>query len=108
MFGIGFPELIVIFIVALIVLGPERMPQVARQLARWVNEVRKAADELKRELAADEIEKGKDELEKVRQELLQKVYNPLSPEETHQIEKKNSEDQKEASKEKAAPDERKA
>ncbi|NPA48820.1 MAG: twin-arginine translocase subunit TatB [Thermodesulfobacteria bacterium] len=81
MFGIGFPELVVIFVVALIVLGPERMPQMAKQLARWVNEVRKAADELKKELAAEEIEKGKDELEKVRQELLEKVYNPLPPEE---------------------------
>ncbi len=77
MLGIGFPELVVIFIVALIVLGPERMPQVARQLARWVNEFRKAADELKKELAADEIEKSKDEINKVRQELLNKVYHPL-------------------------------
>ena len=77
MLGIGFPELVVIFIVALIVLGPERMPQVARQLARWVNEFRKAADELKKELAADEIGKSKDEINKVRQELLNKVYHPL-------------------------------
>ena len=86
MFGIGFPELVVIFVVALIVLGPERMPQVARQLARWVNEFRRAADELKRELAAEEIEKGKNELEKVRQELLNKVYNPL-PEEPKERER---------------------
>ncbi len=96
MFGIGFPELVVIFIVALIVLGPERLPQVARQMARWVNEVRKAADELKKELGVEEIAREKDEIEKVRQELLNKVYNPL-PEENSQ----NSSQEEQAEKEKA-------
>ncbi len=80
MFGIGFPELVVIFIVALLVLGPERLPQVARSLAKWVNEFRRAADELKKELGAEELEQSRDELQKVRQELLKKVYVPPAPE----------------------------
>ncbi len=82
MFGIGFPELVVIFVVALIVLGPERLPELARGAARWVIELRKAADELKRELGADELEKGRDEVRKVKEALLREVYVPPSPEET--------------------------
>ncbi len=97
MLGVGFPELVVIFVVGLIVLGPERLPQVARQLARWVHEVRKAADELKRELGAEEVEKSKEELEKVRKELLNKVYNPLPEIEEKEISTEKS---------KTPPDER--
>jgi len=102
MFGIGFPELVVIFIVALLVLGPERLPQVAKSLAKWVNEFRRAADELKRELGAEELERSRDELQKVRQELLKKVYVPPEPnsseassqEETSNTTKKAEEAQK--------------
>ncbi len=86
MFGIGFPELVVIFIVALLVLGPERMPEVARGLAKWVNEFRRAADELKKELGADALEEGRSELEKVRQELLKKVYVPPPAPEPEEVE----------------------
>ncbi len=80
MFGIGFPELVVIFIVALLVLGPERLPQVAKTLAHWVQEFRRAADELKKELGADELERGRDTISRVREELLKDVYVPLEPE----------------------------
>ncbi len=86
MFGIGFPELVVIFIVALLVLGPERLPEVARSLAKWVNEFRRAADELKKELGADALEEGRSELEKVRQELLKKVYVPPPAPESEEVE----------------------
>ncbi len=81
MFGIGFPELVVIFIVALLVLGPERLPEVARGAARWVMEIRRAADELKKELGSEEIQKGKEEIEKVKQNLLKEVYVPPEPDE---------------------------
>ena len=55
MFGIGFPELLVILALALIVLGPEQLPRVARKLARFVNELRRTADEFKSEFDVDEI-----------------------------------------------------
>lgn len=42
MFGVGVPELLVIFIVALVVLGPERIPEVARALGKALAELRKA------------------------------------------------------------------
>ena len=111
MFGIGFPELVVIFIVALLVLGPERLPELARGAARWVQEVRKAADELKKELGAEEIQKGREEVEKVREALLKDIYVPpdLSEykptprkfsskgEKTASQEKENSQEKKEES-----------
>jgi sec-independent protein translocase protein TatB len=46
MFGIGLPELLVILVVALIVLGPKRLPEVARQLGKAVGEFRRQTSDL--------------------------------------------------------------
>jgi Tat protein translocase TatB subunit len=56
MFGIGIPELMLIMIIALIVLGPERMPRVARDLGKVVGDLRRTSDELREEfLNADKL-----------------------------------------------------
>jgi sec-independent protein translocase protein TatA len=56
MFGIGMTELIVIFAIALIVLGPKRLPEIARSLGRGIAEFRRASMDLRREFmdASDE------------------------------------------------------
>ncbi len=41
MFDIGFQELVIIFIVALLVFGPEKLPEIGRTLAKWVVEIRR-------------------------------------------------------------------
>src|SRR5205823_15084719 len=51
MFGIGAPELLVIFVVALIVLGPKRLPEVAKALGKAVAEFRRATGDLSEELS---------------------------------------------------------
>ena len=49
MFGIGTGEILLLLLVALIVLGPERMPKLARDLGRAMAEFRRTSDELKSE-----------------------------------------------------------
>jgi Tat protein translocase TatB subunit len=56
MFGVGPEELVLILIIALIVLGPERMPKVARDLGRVLGDLRRTSDELREEfLNADKL-----------------------------------------------------
>lgn len=56
----GFQEMLVIAVVALVVFGPERLPDLARQGAKWLNRFRSQAtaslDELRRAADLDEIE----------------------------------------------------
>jgi Tat protein translocase TatB subunit len=47
MFGIGLPELIVIMVVALVVVGPSKLPELAKSLGRAFSEFRRMADEVK-------------------------------------------------------------
>ncbi|SDL81238.1 sec-independent protein translocase protein TatB [Geoalkalibacter ferrihydriticus] len=47
MFGIGMPELLLILAVALIVIGPKKLPDIARSLGRGLAEFRRATDDLK-------------------------------------------------------------
>ena len=59
MFDIGFPELVLISIVALLILGPERLPDAVRTMALWVGRIRrsyaKLRNEIENEIGADEI-----------------------------------------------------
>jgi Tat protein translocase TatB subunit len=63
MFDIGIQELIIIFLVALLVFGPEKLPQVGRTLGRWMIEIRKGIHNAKVQMDSefDEAEKRTDE-----------------------------------------------
>jgi len=54
MFGIGMPELILILAVALIVIGPKKLPDLARSMGRALGEFKKATGELKSSMGVDE------------------------------------------------------
>ena len=72
MFGtLGMPELILIFVVALLLFGPRKMPQIGRSIGRAMGEFRRASNEFKRtiedEVAADEIRDVEKDLEGLRE-----------------------------------------
>ena len=77
MFDIGFSELFLVAVVALIVLGPERLPRAARFAGLWVRRARaqwySVKSELERELADDELKRSlratEDELRAARAQL---------------------------------------
>ena len=62
MFDIGFSELLIIAVVALLVLGPERLPRAARMAGMWVRRARaqwySVQADLERELAAEEYKRS--------------------------------------------------
>ena len=53
MFEMGFSELLVIFALALIVLGPEKLPAMAAQVGRWVGRARAMARQFREQLEVE-------------------------------------------------------
>jgi Tat protein translocase TatB subunit len=50
MFDVGFPELVLVFVIGLLVLGPQRLPKVASEIGKWVGRARRTATQLRRQL----------------------------------------------------------
>ncbi|HET8696095.1 MAG TPA: Sec-independent protein translocase protein TatB [Gammaproteobacteria bacterium] len=50
MFETGFGELVLLFVIGLLVLGPQRLPKVAAEIGKWVGRARRTASELRRQL----------------------------------------------------------
>jgi len=73
MLGIGMQEILIILVVALIVIGPKRLPELARTLGKGLAEFRKAADDLQETVRMD--------LQKEKQEEFRQKYPDLVPDE---------------------------
>jgi sec-independent protein translocase protein TatB len=86
MFDIGFSELMVIAVVALIVIGPEKLPKVARtvghlfgRMQRYVNDVK---SDISREMALDDLRKLQASMQETAQSLEQSVNETVRSAET--------------------------
>jgi TatA/E family protein of Tat protein translocase len=89
MFGIGMPELLLILGLALIVLGPKKLPELAKALGKGMAEFRRATDELKSEFR--QMEREVDEASQsatLKDELLDNPAEPTPANPTSDTEKK--------------------
>jgi sec-independent protein translocase protein TatB len=86
MFDIGFPELVLIAIVGLLVIGPERLPEALRTLGLWIGRMRRSfsavKDEIEKEIGMDEIrrqlhnEAVMDELKRIERDVKSTIHAP--------------------------------
>lgn len=74
MFDVGFSEMMLIGLIALLVLGPERLPPLIRGLGRWVGRAQRTVRELKIQLESDTSLR---ELNQVKQTLQSELNTPL-------------------------------
>ncbi len=65
MFDIGFSEVLLIFVIALVVLGPEKLPRLASQVGRWIGRARAMArqfrEQLEEEVNLEEVRKSREQ-----------------------------------------------
>jgi TatA/E family protein of Tat protein translocase len=76
MFGMGMPEILLILAIALIVIGPKKLPDLAKSLGRAMNEFKKATSDFKESMELDyDLKTAKKTFEDVEKE----IKKPLSP-----------------------------
>jgi sec-independent protein translocase protein TatB len=82
-FNIGTAELLLIFVIALIVVGPRRLPEIARNLGKIMNDLRKMSQEFTTQMtqelnaSAEELREIKQELEAPAKELVEEIKQEL-------------------------------
>ncbi|HEY2381953.1 MAG TPA: twin-arginine translocase TatA/TatE family subunit [Terriglobia bacterium] len=81
--SLGFPEMLMIFVIALLVFGPKKLPELGKSLGKGIREFKKATDELKANWEdhvkdiAEPLNDAKKELHGMGQSLKTQVYNHI-------------------------------
>jgi len=88
MFGIGVPELLMILVVALLVIGPKKLPDLAKSLGKGLAEFRKATDDLKDTIYKQEPENEVKTEQTAKQRQIAKLPSSSSIDETVKVEEK--------------------
>ncbi len=97
MFGIGMPEMLLILAVALIVIGPKKLPDLAKSLGRALSEFKRATAELKESIEIDsELKEVKTTFDDMRDNLKDAVnfdadLGPIDPSTADASDEKTSE-----------------
>ena len=78
MFGIGLPEMIIIMVIALIIIGPSKLPDLAKALGKGMAEFKKATQEIKESLEVD------DDLKEIRKDLTDTVSGIDRPQDSYE------------------------
>lgn len=83
MFDIGFSELLVVFVVGLLILGPDRLPHAAKTAGLWVRKIRRSINSVQREINAQlDHEELQQKISETNQRLLkegQTIQNTITP-----------------------------
>ena len=79
MFGIGITEIIIILVVALLVVGPKKLPELAKTLGRGLAEFRRTADDFKSSVYQDDDSVAKDRQKNEQQRQISKIQYPEDP-----------------------------
>lgn len=59
MFGIGMPEMVIILVIALIVIGPHKLPELAKTLGKGLAEFKKASNDFQRNIQMEALKEEK-------------------------------------------------
>lgn len=86
MFGIGMPELIIIMVIALVVMGPQKLPELARSLGKGLAEFKRASNDFRRSM--EEEARIVEEKERLAKEAA--VKEAAEPEKAHEAATSNA------------------